>query len=325
MRRETDWLLPSAILTFGLGAVAMSGISPIKGDPDIWLPIWSWLAFGVVFLILWSAVYLVTLGARGEREPIHAFFVRAAALGPRWPAILLGIMLAGLDLYFFMWIKPQLNALRPFWADPYLAGLGKLLFGVDSWRLVTFMLQEWVAVAYTPVWFVALIATLYYVLLQPPSERRSRVLITYFLLWSVFGPVGQYFFSAGGPIFYRRIYGLGRYDELTAQLPAVARLASGYLWEAYQRKLLVYGAGISAMPSLHDASVTWAVIAFHREGWPLRILSYAFALFILVASVALGWHFSADGIVAIAGTLLCYALSAPIRRAAARLGTKETA
>jgi hypothetical protein len=301
----------------------MIGISPIKGSPDLWLPLWSWGAFGVIFLLIWSTAYFIVLAVRGEREPIHAFFLIARSIGRRWPAILAGIALAGLDLYFFMWLKPQLNAIEPFWADPYLAGLGKFLFGQDAWRFLTFMLTEKVAVAYTPVWFCALVATLYFVLLKAPSERRSRLLITYFLLWSFLGPVGQYFFPAGGPLFYERIYGSHRYDELMAQLPLMARMASGYLWDAYQRKVLVYGAGISAMPSLHDASVTWAVIVFHREFWPLRLMAYAFAIFILLASVALGWHFSADGLAAIVGTFACYALSAPIRRAAARLTNKE--
>ena len=319
LRRELDWLLPSALLTFGLGIVAMIGISPLKGSPDLWLPLWSWAALGGVFLILWSAIFLMALAFKGVRAPACAYVELARQLRPRLPSIAAGIALAGLDLYFFMWLKPQLNALRPFWADSQLAGIGKFLFGQDAWHFLTFLLQEWVGILYTPVWFTMLVATLYYVLLKPPSKRRSRLLITYFLLWSVFGPIGQYFWPSGGPIFYERIYGSHRYDELVARLPHVTRLASDYLWDAYQRKVLSYGAGISAMPSLHDASVTWAAIAFHREHWLLRFVAYAFALFVLLSSVALGWHFSADGIVAVAGTILCYWLSSLIRKLAAQV------
>lgn len=325
LRRELDWLLPSALLTFGLGLVANIGISPLKGSPDLWLPLWGWTAFSIVFLIFWSAIFLIVLAFKGVRAPGRAYVAIARQLRPRWFPIAAGIVLAGLDLYFFMWLKPQLNALRPFWADSQLAGIGKFLFGQDAWHFLTFLLQEWVGILYTPVWFTALVATLYYVLLKPPSERRSRVLITYFLLWSLFGPIGQYFWPSGGPIFYERIYGSHRYDELVARLPHVTRLASDYLWDAYRRKVLTYGAGISAMPSLHDASVTWAVIAFHRAHWSLRLFSYAFGLFILLSSVALGWHFSADGIVAVAGTFLCYWLSSPIRKLAAQVTASSRA
>ena len=324
MKDDLDWLLPSALLTFGLGFVAMIGISPLKGSPDLWLPLWSWTAFGGVFLILWSAVYLVVLAVKGVRSPARAFADRARQLRARWPAVAAGIALAGLDLYFFMWLKPQLNAVEPFWADSRLAGLGKFLFGQDAWRFLTFLLHEWVGILYTPVWFIALVATLYYVLLKSPSERRSRLMITYFLLWSLFGPLGQYLLPSGGPIFYERIYGNHRYDDLMVQLPRVTRLASDYLWDAYQRKVLVYGAGISAMPSLHDASVTWAIIAFNREHWALRLVVWVFASFVLLSSVALGWHFSADGIVAVVGTILCYWLSDPIRRLAARIAGVKT-
>ena len=324
MRQELDWLLPSALLTFGLGIVSMIGISPLHGSPDLWLPLWSWAALGGVFLIVWSAIFLLVLAFRGVRAPARAYVEVAKQLRPRWPSIAAGIALAGLDLYFFMWLKPQLNAVGPFWADTRLAGIGKLLFGQDAWRFLTFLLHEWVAILYTPVWFTALVATLYYVLLKSPSERRSRLLITYFLLWSLLGPIGQYFLPAGGPIFYERIYGDHRYDDLLARLPHVTRLASDYLWDAYQRKVLVYGAGISGMPSLHDASVTWAVIAFYREHWSLRLVACAFAVFVLLSSVALGWHFSADGIVAVAGTILCYWLSSPIRKLAARVAGLET-
>lgn len=297
-------------MTIILGLLASPiGPGPLKGELDPLMPILGWLMFGVFFLIGWMAFRLSLFAVRRVESPAAAFAQDFRILGPRLPILGVGIALASLDLYFFMWLKPQLTALHPFWADTALANVGHFLFGKDPWRYLTFMLNEWVGMMYTPIWFTTVIASMYWLLLQAPKERRARLLVTYFLLWSVLGPIGQTFFSSAGPIFYHRIYGLPRYDELTARLPKVTRLSSDYLWDAYKRGQLAYGAGISAMPSLHVGTVTWGVLVFHREQRWLRIMSWGFAIFIAFASVALGWHYSLDGFVAIAGALGCYWLA----------------
>ena len=308
---ERIWIYPCLALTLGLGLVAASplGPAPLPGAPDLTLPLVGWLCFGIVFLLAWAAARLAWFAAHREPRPAQRFAEDLAVLGRKAPVLTAGIGLASLDLYFFMWLKPQIAALRPFWADTTLANIGHAIFGQDPWRYLTFMLNEPVGWLYTPVWFTVVVASVYWLILQAPTERRARLLLTYFMLWSVFGPLGQFLLSSAGPIFYQRVTGLPRYAELVARLPSITRMSADYLWSGYVHGKLAYGAGISAMPSLHVATVAWGVLVFRREGFLLQALSWLFGVFIMVASVALGWHYSLDGFVALAGTAACYAIA----------------
>src|SRR5690606_26020055 len=101
--------------------------------------------------------------------------------------------------------------------------------------------------AYSFFWAFAIMATMIWLLAQKPSASRSASLISYFALWSIFGPIGQYFFSSAGPIFYDRLAFGPRFDELIANLPDVTQKVSGYLWTYHTTGTLGVGAGISAM------------------------------------------------------------------------------
>jgi hypothetical protein len=160
---------------------------------------------------------------------------------------------------------------------------------------------------------------LYWILLKPPSAIKSSAILAYFATWSLFGTVGQALLSSAGPIFYARI-GLGdRFDAMP--VPVLADTISNYLWQSYATHSLAPGAGISAMPSLHIATMAWMVTTFaaFRSRWtfPALLLS----LYIYAGSIALGWHYATDGIVGAIGALACFYLSRLYftRRAPARL------
>ncbi len=82
----------------------------------------------------------------------------------------------------------------------------------------------------------------------------------------------------------------------------------------YRASTLALGAGISAMPSLHNAmAVLFACAAWHanrRMGW----LFSGYAVLIWIGSIHLGWHYAIDGIVAAVLTIAIWKLTGLFHR-----------
>lgn len=303
--RERDWFVPSAVMTAGLGLAALL-LMPVAGYDEI-PPYFSrfvnWMVYGVFGGTILLMVHVVKLHRAGVERPFE--HLRAEFLSKR--AFLLsaigGMMLAGIDMLFFMWIKPEVTAVAPFWADELFANIDRAIFQIDPWRLFQGIDLTFHAWAYSFFWAVAIMATLVWLFAQKPSFERSTSLLSYFALWSLFGPIGQYLFSSAGPVFYRRI-GLGdRFAELSTNIPEITQRLSGYLWDFHSTGTLGVGAGISAMPSLHIATVAWIVLVFRGQRSRLAPLTALFAFYIFALSVALGWHYAVDGIVGVLGAI----------------------
>jgi hypothetical protein len=207
----------------------------------------------------------------------------------------------------FMWTKPLLNHYVPFWADPWLAGLDRLLFlGQDPWRLLGWLNSMPTAIFYHRGWFALMIVTLLVVLSRPASPQKSAVMLTYFLLWSVIGPLIHVLLPAAGPVFYEKL----GYGDAFAAIPLPEEMAqmTTYLWTVYNGAQFGPGSGISAMPSLHIATTVWMVIAFAvlARRWTWAVAVPGTLIFLL--SISLGWHYAVDGIVGGIAALGCYAL-----------------
>lgn len=82
-----------------------------------------------------------------------------------------------------------------------------------------------------------------------------------------------------------------------------------YLKNAYDRGALVFGGGISAMPSMHVSVATLIALAgYSWQRW-IGLALTPFVVVIWIGSIHLGWHYALDGIVAAIMTLLIWALS----------------
>lgn len=305
-RSEREWLIPSAIMTavLGVAAVALMPAAGYSSPPPYFSRFFNWMFFCSFGALLMLAVYVVRMMIAGVDQPLA---VLRARLEGRWRfflAALAGVMLAGVDMLFFMWIKPELNAVAPFWADRLYADIDRAIFGRDPWLFFQGIDLTFHAGAYSFFWAVAIMGTIVWLFAQPPSMKRSAVLLNYFALWSIFGTIGQYLGSAAGPIFYQKI-GLGdRFAELSANIPPVTNAVSGYLWNLHINHIPAIGAGISAMPSLHIATAVWVYLAFHVHGSKFRLPAAIFALYMFALSVALGWHYAVDGVAGAAGAVL---------------------
>jgi hypothetical protein len=299
---ERAWMLPSMLLTVLLGGTALlimpnhSGVLPALGLLPLWVLVSAMLAC------------------------VHAFFhmVRSGVKSPfshiiqtvrhDWRGLLMfgaGITIAGLNMCAFMWTKPLLNYYVDFWADPYLAQFDRLLFlGRDPWTLFAWLNSFAMAIFYHRAWFAMMIVTLLVVLTKPSSPQKSAVMLTYFLLWSVMGPVIHVLMPAAGPVFFAKLGYGDRFGGI--QVPAEMTEMSDYLWRVYQTDHFGPGSGISAMPSLHIATTAWMVLAIYvlARRWTWAVAVPGTLIFLL--SISLGWHYAADGIVGAAAAIGCY-------------------
>jgi hypothetical protein len=264
------------------------------------LPLWLFVSAALAALYAYFGMMVA-----GVKSP---FAHIAAVVRTRWPELLMigvGISVAGLNMCAFMWTKPLLNHYVPFWADPYLASFDRLLFlGRDPWTVLSGLNSFGTALFYHRGWFAMMIVTLLVVLSRPPSREKSAVMLSYFLLWSVVGPLVHILLPAAGPVFYGR---LGYGDTFAAMpLPEEMVKMSDYLWRVYKGEQFGPGSGISAMPSLHIATTAWMVTAIHvlKPRWTIAMALPGALIFLL--SISLGWHYAADGVAGALAAVGCY-------------------
>ncbi len=305
---QRDWLIPAVVMTGGLlaAAIALMPAAGYSGVPPYLAAFGGWMRLSLFGLVPVAAWQLYRLRKEGVAHPLSEMKRRFTDRLGAHLSIIAGMLLAGIDMQAFMWIKPELTAVAPFWADPTFANLDHALFGTDPWRLFAGIDLEFHAWAYSFFWALAIMAALVWLFASPASVGRSRAILTYFATWSIFGPLGQLSFSSAGPIFYQRAGFGDRFAGMDAQIPEVTQRIAGYLWTYHEKGTFAFGAGVSAMPSLHIATVTWIVLMARdlksKLVWPAAI----FALYIFALSVALGWHYAVDGIAGAAGAWACH-------------------
>ncbi|MGB3626596.1 MAG: phosphatase PAP2 family protein [Henriciella sp.] len=223
---------------------------------------------------------------------------------------LVSVLIGALLLAFtaFTTIKFSIPAIVPFHADSWAADLDAFIHGVDPWVVAHAIWPEsWSGLmfaAYSHIWFAYWVATPIFVVLWAPPQLVKRYLWSMLMVFAVCGSVLALFYSSVGPIFYREIWGDGRFDALTGRLAELDGMRgtlayAGYLLESYQSNEAVFGTGISAIPSMHVAVVTLNALLFGTLSRWAGALAWAFAALILFGSVYTGWHYAIDGYMSI--------------------------
>ena len=300
--RDHHWFVPSILLTLVSGAAALLAIPNPSGLLPALSILPAWLAAAAIIAGLYGFGWAAS---NGVPDPLARLKTLFREQRERIQFVALVILFAGLNMIAFMWVKPLLNYLVPFWADPLLADWDKLLFfGHEPWQVLQWANFPAAGIAYHPGWFAMMILALLIAAWAPPSPERSALLLAYFVLWSLAGPLIHVLLPAGGPIFYERMgYGT-RFAALDGGAETMA--VADYLWSVYASKSFGAGSGISAMPSMHVTMSTWTAIAFAvcaRRWLPLGLGALAL---IFVLSIALGWHYALDGVVGAAAAGGCY-------------------
>lgn len=320
--QERDWLIPSVVLTLVCGGVAFLAISHPAGLIAAVTIFPAWIAAAA---IIGGLCILVHLAHRKVSEPFRELLRLAVVQRARLTFVTVVVMLAGLNMITFMWIKPLLNYYVPFSADPFLAHIDNILFlGEDPWRLFARLNFPTAGLIYHPAWFVMMILALIVVAWAPPSPRKSAMMLTYFLLWSLIGPLVHSLMPAAGPLFYERLGYGDRFADL--QMVPETKQVADYLWLIYASKQFGAGSGISAMPSLHVTMSVWTAMALHANVRWFAVPAALFAALVFLLSIALGWHYAIDGIAGAACAIGCYRVLLAVFRARAmpsnRLGAR---
>jgi hypothetical protein len=301
---QQRWLFVGAGITAisGIAAYALLPVTGMVNAPSYSVAsLWLTLTATVVGCHIFAAT--VGMARRGQERPFATLLER---IDRRQVVVVgLGTLLLALNLTFFCMIKPQLGQLVAFSADPMLARLDHAMFGVDPWRLLTWFSHPVLSLIYHRGWFLWIAFVTFYVLGMPAGANKDRLLISYLMLWSFFGPLVHLAMPAAGPVFYDDLGFGNRFAELVQE--PYTRGAANYLWTGYVNKTFNPAGGISAMPSLHLATMFWTLIAIRKTRWV--VAGWAFTIYIFLGSVAIGWHYAVDGIVGGVGAILCYWLA----------------
>jgi hypothetical protein len=234
--------------------------------------------------------------------------------------------------------KAAIGRIVPFYADPYAAALDRLLHGTDPWRLlqpligfpmattaINFLYNLW----FLAMYFVLAIATF----AISNQSLRTRYLVTFLLSWAIIGSLFATLLSSVGPCYYQVFYGADPFSGLIAYLdeanrtyPVWARETQAMLFNQDRLQEAGFGAGISALPSMHIAIVVLNAVFLWKlnrlAGWA----AWIFAAIIFIGSIHLGWHYAVDGYAAALLVLAIWKISGllggtPDARDAARNGT----
>ena len=294
------------------------------------------ILFGIMFFSVPAVLFGLTAYLFGEMamfdkpdHPIPALWRRLkAVLGD--PQRMANGLPAALALVIFMYVFTMLKAyvpvINPFsWDQTFDQWDVALHFGYRPWELLQPVLGFWpitflINLNYN-MWFVVMnVFWAYYAFIAKPSAERTRFCLAYVLIWMLGGGVLAVMFSSAGPCYFTQL-GItpDPYAPLLAYLnganehaPIWALMTQNMLWDLHAEGS-AFG-GVSAMPSMHNATALLFVLASAgRPRW-VRIALGVHCALILIGSVHLGWHYAVDGYASMALGLGLWWVTGPIAR-----------
>ncbi len=303
--------------------------------PDLQTSAFGLMAFGfmasvlppMLLGILLSRVYLVVLYER-PKHPSLAIAKSFWAYVSDRNRLLVGLpifLIFFLFMYIYAEIKANIPQIVPFSWDFYFMELDRVLhFGIDPWRIVDpfFKLSDYLVFALNVnygLWFLFMWFTFTaFAFSRTLTVLRTRFFLSFFIIWGIGGSLVAVWMSSAGPAFYTDL-GLSpdpytplmqQLAEINKTLPIWALDLQRVVWDGYANNGL--NMGISAMPSMHNATALLLAIAAWKLNKTAGIFLYVHAFLIFIGSFYLAWHYAVDAYLGWAITLLAWYISAPI-------------
>ncbi|WP_114950966.1 phosphatase PAP2 family protein [Sphingosinicella terrae] len=319
-------VLPFAVFVTVDGRVAPIEYARLTGT---FISFAAMIAIGAVICFALLELARAGIGSRWQASPAAA--VRAA-LAKRWredrlfslawPVALFLLLLPAFNAY-----KQRILPAAGFHFDPQLAALDRALLGTDpgAWLHaaigspgVTFFFD-----AIYHSWFMPTTLGLCFVGLCAGTRTRGQYMLAYAAVWILLGAVCAFLVPAAGPAFYEVLVdpaGAAPFRSVQSGLEAAGGgqvyLTSlgnqAYLLQNLDSPVLVVGAGISAVPSVHNAIAALFALASFRAHRGLGVAMTFYAALIWIGSVYLNWHYAVDGAAGIAGAVLIWIASGRI-------------
>ena len=306
-------LLLAAMMT---AAIAIAAYTGVDGSRVFWPYLSGWATATFVSVLIWAFVETTRMAMRREDDPIRKLAIK---LRGRYQLLLLPVLIFPLFLGAYTWAKASIPFAVGYPWEGFWADLDHALMGSDGWRIAHAVMPSALAPAWT--YFYAMVWGFAFVfsggLITIFANRRfvATFYTAMMLSWFIGGFALAYAFSAAGPVFAHLVDPAlaDRFAPLRAELLAalgpdnIVLRSQRYLAAGLESRIALKGAGVSAMPSMHIATVTVIALAAWKTRW--RPLALLFGGSIFFGSVYLGYHYAVDAPVAVVIAAVCWAAS----------------